>query len=142
MTDTPDGRPDGRNDGSIIGLFSDAMAAMTRLVRGEIALARSEAEQALERSARAALQIGIAAILALVGLNVLAGASVAGLVALGLAPGWAGLIVGAVLLLLGLGYLQFGLGLLRKARRAPGQTIQGLRKDIEALKTGMAGDER
>lgn len=133
---------DRRNDGSIVSLFSEVIAAMTRLVRGEIALARSEAEQALRRSAQAAMQIGIAAVLVLVGMNVLAGAAVTGLIALGLWPGLAALIVGVSLLLLGWGCLQFGLGLLRKAAAGPGQTLQNLRDDVDALRTGMARDGR
>ncbi|MFE3837128.1 phage holin family protein [Pseudogemmobacter sonorensis] len=88
--------------GGLAGLFLDVLAALSRLLRGEIALARAEAAQAGAGLARALTLVAVAAIVALVGLHLLAAAAVAGLVRLGLAEPLATLLAGAVLIALAL----------------------------------------
>lgn len=133
------GRPTGE-EAPLAGLFADVIEGVSRLVRGEIALAKAEAHLALQRAARAAAQIAVAGVLALVGLNALAGAAVAGLVALGLAPGWSGLVVGTVLLLVALGYLQHGLGLWRGTSFWPRHGVLARGRAVETYARGMGAD--
>ncbi|EYD74854.1 hypothetical protein Rumeso_03584 [Rubellimicrobium mesophilum DSM 19309] len=75
-------------------LLSDAINQLTRLVRGEVALAKAEVAQNIRN---AGLGVGLlvgAVVLVLVALNVLAAALVAALAETGLGAGWAALIVG------------------------------------------------
>lgn len=106
-------------DAPLAGLFAEVIAGVARLVRGEVALAKAEMQLTLRQTARAAAQIALAAILALVGLNVLAGAAVAALVAAGLAPVWSALVVGLTFVLVALAYLQHGTTLWRKTEVLP-----------------------
>lgn len=121
------GRHPDSEDAPLAGLFAEVITGVSRLVRGEIALAKAEMQVTLRQTARAAAQIALAGILALVGLNVLAGAAVAALVAAGLAPVWSALVVGLAFVLLALGYLQHGAGLWRKTdflpRRLRGEAV-------------------
>lgn len=132
-------RPAGE-DAPLAGLFADVIEGVSRLIRGEIALAKAEAKLAVSQASRAAAQIAVAAIVGIVGLNVLAGAAVAGLVALGLAPGWSALIVGVVLLLLALGYLQHGLGLWRGTSFWPRRGVLARGRAVETYAQGVGPD--
>lgn len=134
---------EGRGPGpgtALTQIFADVIEALMRLMRGEIALARAEMSRAIGDLGRACAQLAIAGILALVALNVLAGAVVAGLVAAGLSPIWAQVVVGGVLALLALGFLQYGLSLLRRADLTPHRSLDNLRRDAEAL-TGRTGED-
>lgn len=123
----------------IVELVFDIVAGLFRIGQGEIALARSEASLAMQRAKRAFVMFAAAVLLGLVGLIVLAGAAVAGLVALGLAPVWAAAIVGGGLLLLSLGCVQHGQWLLRQVRKAPARSRASLARDIEAFRSGVQG---
>lgn len=123
------------------GLLADVVGGFARLVRGEIALARAEAERSLREAARAIACLVVAVVLGITGLNVLAGAAVAGLVALGLSPLLASAILGAGLTLLALGYVQYGLSLLSPSNLAPRRTWWNLRRDAETLKDMVKSDE-
>ena len=84
-----------------------------------------------------------AALLALIGLHVLASAAAEGLHALGLARPWALLIVGGGLALLALILVALGLRSIRAAKpgRGIGRGLDGLRRDVALLKS-IAGTER
>ena len=113
----------------------EVLASLSRLIRGELALARTEAEEAARRAGQGVLHLLIALVAAMVALNVLAGAAVAGVAALGIGPHWAALIVGVILALIAMGYAQYGLSML-KIRSPFRRAGRGLRRDVETLKTG------
>jgi len=130
MSFDPDPRPTG-------SLLSDALNQMTRLVRGEVALAKAEVTQNIKS---AALGIGLlvgAAVLALVALIVLAGALV---VALGhlIGEGWAALLVG-ILILAGAGLLAMrGLNALKPENLTPSRTVRNVQADAHAIKENVS----
>ena len=105
MSHDSDPRPYGTTGSGSTGqsstgsLLSDALSQVTRLVRGEVQLAKAEVAQNLRN---AGLGIGLlvgAAVLALVALIMLAGALAVALAQVGgIGLGWAGLIVGVLVL--------------------------------------------
>ncbi|GHC54669.1 phage holin family protein [Neogemmobacter tilapiae] len=113
--------------------LNDVLASLSRLIRGELALARTEAEEAARRAGQGVVHLLVALVAGMVALNVLAGAAVAGVAALGVGPHWAALIVGVVLALIALGYAQYGLSML-KIRSPFRRAGRGLRRDVETLK--------
>jgi hypothetical protein len=130
MSFDPDPRPTG-------SLLSDALNQLTRLVRGEVALAKAEVSQNLKN---AALGIGLlvgAVVLALVALNVLAAALVAALANL-IGPGWAALVVG-ILILAAAGLLAMrGLNALKPENLAPSRTVRNVQADAHAIKENVS----
>lgn len=130
------GRRD-KADAGVISLLSDVATGVGRLVQGELRLARAEATKGL-RTARAGLmKIGIAAVVGLVGLNVLAGAAVAALAATGLGPVWSAFVVGLALCLVALGLALAGRAALRLRGIWPGRALRGLRRDAETVQQGL-----
>ncbi len=121
-------------------LLSDVVSGVARLVRGELALARAEAKRSIGDATSALTKLVIAAILGITALNVLSGAAVAGLVALGLSPLWASVAVGAGLLLLAFALMQIGSAQLKPANLAPKRMMANLRQDAETLKTMVISD--
>lgn len=121
-------------------LLSDVVSGVARLVRGELALARAEAKRSIGDATSALAKLVIAAILGITALNVLSGAAVAGLVALGLSPLWASVAVGAGLLLLAFALMQIGSAQLKPANLAPKRMMANLRQDAETLKTMVISD--
>jgi hypothetical protein len=117
------------------GLITDVLAGLSRLVQGEIALAKAEVARSLQDIVRAMLRLLIAAILGITALNVLAGAAIAALVGAGLSPLWASIAVGGVLLLVAGGLVQAGLSLLKATNLAPQRSMNSLRRDVETLKS-------
>ena len=115
-------------------LLSDALNNISGLVRSEVDLARAEISENLSRAIVAVGLIAGAAIIALVALNVLAAALVAGLTELGLDAGWAALIVGAVLGLLAYLLILKGINDLKLSSLAPTRTARNLRRDAAAVK--------
>jgi len=130
MSFDPDPRPTG-------SLLSDALNQLTRLVRGEVALAKAEVSQNLKN---AALGIGLlvgAVVLALVALNVLAAALVAALANL-IGPGWAALVVG-ILILAAAGLLAMrGLNALKPENLAPSRTVRNVQADAQTIKENVS----
>jgi uncharacterized protein (DUF697 family) len=93
------------------------MAALTQalgdVVQAQAALARAELVQALRKIALGLALIVLALTLALAALNLLSGAAVAALIAQGLTPGLAALLVAGLLGLCALVFVLFGLRVLR-----------------------------
>ena len=121
-------------------LLTDALESLSRLVRGEVALARAEIEERFRNAGAAIGLIIAAAVFALTALNVLAAALVAGLVASGLATGWAALGVGIACALLALLLALKGAQAFNLSRRAPTRTARNLRRDAETLKEIVTND--
>jgi uncharacterized membrane protein YqjE len=123
----------------VSSLLSDAINQLTRLVRGEVALAKAEVAQNLRN---AGLGIGLlvgAAILALVALNVLAVALV-GLIAIWTGPGWAALIVGILILAVAAIMAMRGLSSLKPENLAPSRTVRNVQADAQTIKETMTND--
>jgi Putative Actinobacterial Holin-X, holin superfamily III len=117
------------------GLIGDVIAGLSRLVQGEIALAKAEATRSLQDVMQAAVRLVLAAILGMVALNVLAGAAIAALIAAGMTALWASLAVGGLVLLIAGGLAQAAMSRLRAAGRAPRQALKSLRRDVETFKS-------
>ena len=122
------------------GLVGDVVAGFARLVRGEFALATAEAKRSISDATSALLKLVIAAILAITGLNVLAGAAVAGLVAIGLSPFWASLAVGVGALAVAYILVQIAMSQLKPSNLAPKRVMANLRQDAETLKSMVVSD--
>ena len=118
-------------------LLSEVVAGIGRLVRGELALAKAEAAENLKAAGTGVIKIIVAAVLALVGLNVLAGAAVAALAATGLGPGWAALLVGLALCVVAVVLLATGRAALRLKGLWPDRAVRGLRRDAAAVRAGL-----
>lgn len=128
-------RQDG--EGGVASLLAEVATGLGRLVKGELLLARTEATEGLKAAGSGLIKIALAAILGLVGLNVLAGAAVAALAATGLGPTWAALIVGLALSLVALGLAMAGRAALRLRGIWPDGALRGLRRDAEAVQRGL-----
>ena len=128
-----------RDDGEagVMSLLSDVAAGVGRLVKGELRLARAEATEGLRAAGSGLAKIGVAAVVGLVGLNVLAGAAVAGLAAVGLGPVWAALVVGLTLSAIALVLAMAGRAALRLRGIWPDRAVRGLRRDAEAVGRGL-----
>ena len=136
MTDHPH-RPAGDSPAGLVG---DVVAGFARLVRGEFALASAEAKRSLGDATSALLKLIVAAILAITGLNLLAGAAVAGLIAAGLSPLLASFLVGAGVLVLAYILVQIGLAQIKPANLAPKRVMANLRQDAQTLKSMVMSD--
>jgi hypothetical protein len=116
-------------------MMADVLANMSRLVQGEIALAKAEAAERLHAARQAMVQVIVAVVLGITAAIVLAGSAVAALVALGLAPHWAAVIVGSALLILALGVAQHAARQFREAGAPSRRMARSLRHSVETLKT-------
>lgn len=114
--------------------LADTLRHFTSLVQGEIALIRAELRQSMNRAGIGLLFFAIAALSALVALNVLAGALVAWVATLGLSAGVAALIVGGALLVLAVGLVFLGKSHLSADALEPKRSLTNLQKDVSAVK--------
>jgi hypothetical protein len=125
------------SDASMGTLVAGIQQDITTLVRGEIELAKAELRESAKRAGAGAGMLGAAAFLVLLAVVLISIALGYGLVALGLHPAWAFLIVAgfylivaAVLGLLGRNQLQ-GIKGPERAQRAATTIAQALRRDTE-----------
>ena len=121
-------------------MLADVLAKVTRLVQGELALARAEAAERLEALRRALVQLLVAAVLGITAINLLAAAAVAAVARLGLGPSWASVVVGGIVLLLALGVARQASRLLREAGKAPRRSAASIKRDVETLQTMVRRD--
>lgn len=125
---------------SMGALLSEALDAMTALVRGEIALARAEVEEKARLAARGVLMLAVALILGLVALGLLADAAVAVLVEQGLSASAAALIVAVVLLVVAGILALLGRRWLSPSNLMPRRTAENLRQDARNLREALTDD--
>ena len=85
---------------SLGALIADASRDLSKLVHDEIALAKAEIRRDVKNGATGGAMFGAAGFVAVLAVILLSIAAAYGLVALGLHPGWAFLIVAAVYLVL------------------------------------------
>jgi apolipoprotein N-acyltransferase len=130
MSFDPDPRPTG-------SLLSDAINQLTRLVRGEVALAKAEVAQNIRS---AGLGIGLlvgAVVLVFVALNVLVFALVAAMGEL-IGPGWSALIVGALILVVAAILAMRGLNALKPENLTPSRTVRNVQADAQTIKENVS----
>ena len=118
-------------------LLSDAVNQLTRLVRGEVALAKAEVAQNVKNAGLGiALLVG-AVVLIFVALNVLVLALVAALSAI--MPAWlASLLVGIVLLGVAALLAMRGLNALKPENLAPSRTMANVQADAHTIKENVS----
>jgi Putative Actinobacterial Holin-X, holin superfamily III len=119
---------------SIGELLRDLATDTTALVRQELMLARTEAQDKLHQSIVAVIAIVAGALLAFAALIVLLDALVYGLVEAGLERWLAALIVGGVVALVGFLMVRKGQKDLSETRLAPERTAANVRKDINLVR--------
>ena len=118
---------------SISEIFGGVLSDAPALVRGEVALARSELDQKFERVTVAAIWLIGGALFAFAGLVVFA-EGIAAALALVL-PTWAAsLIVGVVIILIGALFARAGLARLSLRELTPDRTAANLQKDARLVK--------
>lgn len=115
-------------------MMADVFGNITNLVRNEMDLARTELASSLKSVGAAIGAIVVAAILALTGLNVLAGSLIGLLVRLGMVPHWAALTVGAALLLIAVIIASTALSSLKQIGFVPTRTARNVKRDAAAVK--------
>lgn len=136
MRDEPNAREPG-----LVTQIAEVFAGMGRLVQGELRLARAELADSLRGMVGGVAKLVVAAVIALVALNVLAGAAIAALAMTGMGPVWAALIVGLVLAVVALGLGLAGRAALRLDALRPDRTLRSLRRDADALQGGLRSEE-
>jgi hypothetical protein len=120
----------------IASLFADLARESTRLLRQEIALAKSEMTAKVAQFGIGAGEIVAGALILYGGFLVLLAAAVLGL-SLVVPPWAAALIVGGVVLLAGLGVVLKGRRDMRAETLMPGRTLRTLREDADWAREQM-----
>ncbi|NEX46486.1 phage holin family protein [Pseudotabrizicola algicola] len=119
--------------GGIAGLLADLIRDVTGIVRGEGRLIRTELSQGLKSMAAGAEMMVAGAIFLLVAALVLVQALVIAL-AEWVGPGWASVIVGAALGIIGALLIARGRTSLSAAELMPDRTLQQTSRDIRLAK--------
>lgn len=115
-------------------MMSDILGHLSSLMRNEADLARAEISESLTKLKASLGAMALALALAIVGLNVLAAALVAFITEAALAPHWASLAVGAVLLVVAFAVLSFAKSALHKIGFVPTPFSRDVQRDASALK--------
>ncbi|MEM9580394.1 MAG: phage holin family protein [Pseudomonadota bacterium] len=115
-------------------LFTTTLRQFFTLMQDELKLARAEMSHNLSRAGTGLVFFGIAALLVLVALNVLASALVAYIAETGISAGMAALIVGGGLLALAGILAVIGKKRLSADALAPTRATRNLKRDIENIK--------
>jgi len=121
----------GRSTPSLIG---DVIQQVTDLFRAEIRLFRAEIDQKISQATRAVAFIAVAAVLFIGALFCWLGAAVDGLASTGLQRYWAGLIVGAVVAIIGAVFLMRALSNLKPANLKPQKSLDQIQKTMAVVK--------
>jgi uncharacterized membrane protein YqjE len=101
------------------GLLATLIDVLVEMAQAHVALARAELARVLRRIGAGLVLFALAVALALAALNLLAGAAVSLLIAQGLEPGWAALVVAAMMGLSAAVAALVGLRVLRPAKLVP-----------------------
>jgi hypothetical protein len=120
-------------------LVSDASKDLSTIVRSEVALAKAEVKRDVTAAAVGAAMFAVAGVFAFLALILLLIAAAYGLVAAGLSPWLAFLIVGGALLLVGVLLVLFGKWRLGKIK-PPERTIRTTKETVAALKQRGGSD--
>lgn len=136
-TTPPPGSGDPRPTGT---LLSDAVSQMTRLVRGEIQLAKAEVKENVRNAGMGVGFMLVAVVIAFVALNVLVGALVAAIAEMGLGPGWAALIVGVALLAVAALLVMRGSAALKAENLMPSRAIRSVQATSQTIQETVTND--
>ena len=123
-----------RDDRSLGELFGDLTRSMSTLVRQEIDLARTEMTARAGRLSRGAAMVGVGGALLYAAFFGAMTALILGLVAIGLDPWVAALLVTIVVAAVGGLLVATGLEALKKADLVPRRTIESVREDADWAK--------
>ena len=115
-------------------LIGDLIGHVTELFRKEMMLLRAELNEKTSQLTTAGGMLAGALVVGIVGLIYLAGAVMLGIVAAGLSPVWAALIVGAVLAIVGLIMAMSGKSKLQASSLSPHRTVDSLSRDARLAK--------
>ncbi|PRY93742.1 putative superfamily III holin-X [Hasllibacter halocynthiae] len=130
--------PDVAHQRTTGSLLSEAMNHVSNLVRKEVDLARAEISSNIKTAVAGIVMLVIAAVLAIVGLNVLAAAATAAVAeGFDIDAGWAALIVGGGILLICLILAAIGASRLKATNLAPTRTVENVKRDAHAVKEAV-----
>jgi uncharacterized membrane protein YqjE len=115
-------------DQSLGELFGTLTSDLGELVRSEMELARVEIREEAAKAGRAAGLLGVGGLIAYLGLGLLAMAAAWGLAEV-VDAGWAFLIVGLVVAVIGAVVVIKGRDQLREVRPVPEETVETLKED-------------
>ena len=119
---------------SVGELFADLTRDTSALVRSEIALAKTELAEKVSRVGRDASIVALGGTVAHAGALALVAAAILILVALGLQPWLATLIVGVAVAAIGYGIAQKGVTALKRDDITPRQTINSMKDTVQWAK--------
>lgn len=126
-----------RQDFAPVGHVADVFSSALRVVQGEIALLRAEVRQRAQ-SAQTAIVMGVlAVVLGVTALNVLAGAAVAAVVAMGLPPHWAAPLVGVILAVIAGLLARKAFAALRNATGGTLRAVEQVRRDVDSIQSAI-----
>jgi len=114
---------------SVSELFSDLVTQLSSLFRNEIQLARTEVSEKLGQAATGLGMVVAGGVLLLAALIILFQAAVEALIAFGLAPVWASLIISVGAAVIGFLLVRTGMGSLKVSNLAPKRTVEQLQRD-------------
>lgn len=115
-------------------LLVDTLKNFSTLMQTEVQLAKAEISDNLSRAATGVALLVVAGILALTGLNVLAGALVAYIASAGLSAGTSALLVGGGVLALAVLLILLGKSRLTASALEPTRTLNNLQRDATTVK--------
>lgn len=116
------------------GLLNDLLLRGQRILHNEVALARKEIGNNLSRAGVGLALVVLSMLVVLSALHVLAAAAVAALIAAGVAPPLASLIVAALALALAAVLFFIGKARLSPKALAPRSAFRSLRRDVTTIK--------
>lgn len=119
-------------------IIKDLTSDLSMLIRSEIALVKLEVKESLAKLGGGAAFFAAALFLALIGGAFLFVTVTLGLIALGLAPWAASLLVMLVLFLAAGVFAWLGMKKMREVRIVPNESIDHIRGDLDALKADVA----
>jgi len=120
-------------------LLIDVVQSFSNLVQTEVSLARAEMASNASRAMVGLACLGVAALLVLTALNLIAGAFVAVLTEAGLAAASAGFVVAGCFLVLAIVLAAIAKSRLTASALLPKKTIDNVKRDIAAAKGASDG---
>ena len=121
-------------------LITALLQGFSRLVRGEIELAKAEVAQSARSAMRGAIFAAIAGVMAIAGIGLLAAACAAGLMAWGLDPALSLLATAVIFLIACLVFARVAAGLFQRAGNFNARSARNLSRDFQTLKAGVMSD--
>ncbi|ASP18774.1 putative Actinobacterial holin-X, holin superfamily III [Antarctobacter heliothermus] len=120
-------------------LLSEVALRVTSLAQSEFRLAKAEMAQSLSHASTGIAFFGAAAVLAIVGLNVLASGVVVWLAAQGLTAVQAAGAAGGALLVVAIGLVWAGRRRVNAKKLTPKRSLNNMKRDLETLRETRRG---